>query len=206
MGPICALAGGAGVSDCRASVHVRGGPHRRAASNVGYCLWAGHPRSQRMSVILLLALALARPVDARLQPTRGDSLPRLEMDNFLPAIREQLQQAYAAAEAQPADPEAAGALGMVLDAYEQYDAAALCYRRAQQLDPQSFRWRFYLGWVQAAQGRHEDAALTLADALRMHPGYVPAQLKLAASLLAIGKWQESGQVYRAVSTEHPESA
>ena len=37
----------------------------------------------------------------------------------------------------------------------------------------------------------QDAALTLADALRMHPGYVPAQLKLAGSLLAIGKWQES---------------
>ena len=159
-----------------------------------------------MSVILLLALALARPADARLQPTGGDSLPRLEMGNFLPAIREQLQQAYAAAEAQPADPEAAGALGMVLDAYEQYDAAALCYRRARQLDSRSFRWRFYLGWVQAVQGRHEDAALTLADALRMHPGYVPAQLKLAGSLLAIGKWQESGEVYQAVSTAHPESA
>ena len=60
--------------------------------------------------------------------------------------------------------------------------------------------------MQAAQGRHEDAALTLADALRMHPGYVPAQLKLAGSLLAIGKWQESGEVYQAVSTAHPESA
>src|SRR3954462_13018414 len=93
---------------------------------------AGHPRSQRMSVILLLALALARPADARLQPTSRDPLPRLEMGNFLPAIREQLQQAYSAAEAQPANPDAAGALGMVLDAYEQYDAAALCYRRAQQ--------------------------------------------------------------------------
>src|SRR3954463_9841906 len=94
--------------------------------NVGYRVWAEHPRSQRMSVILLLALALARPADARLQPTGGDSLPRLEMGNFLPAIREQLQQAYAAADAHPTDPEAAGALGMVLDAYEQYDAAALC--------------------------------------------------------------------------------
>src|SRR4051812_3817465 len=174
--------------------------------NVGYRVWAEHPRSQRMLVILLLALALPRPADARLQPTGGDSLPRLEMGNFLPAIREQLQHAYAAADAQPGDPEAAGALGMVLDAYEQYDAAALCYRRAQLLDSESFRWRFYLGWVQAAQGRHEDAVRTLADALRMHPGYVPAQLKLAESLLAIGKLQESGEVYHAVTTAHPESA
>src|SRR4051794_28922556 len=91
--------------------------------------WAArHSRSQRMTVILLLALALAQPADARFQPTSADPLPRLEMGSFLPVIREQLQQAYAAAEAQPANPDAAGALGMVLDAYEQYDAAALCYR------------------------------------------------------------------------------
>src|SRR6478752_536873 len=198
MRPIYALAVGARLSDSRASVHVRGGSHRRAAADVGDRVRAGHPRSQRMSVMLLLALALARPADTRLQSTGGDSLPRLDMGNFLPAIREQLQRAYAVAEAQPADPDAAGALGIVLDAYEQYDAAALCYRSAQQLDPQSFRWRFYLGWVQAVQGRHEDAALTLADALRMHPGYVPAQLKLAGSLLALGRWQESGEVYQAV--------
>ena len=108
-----------------------------------------------MPVVLLLVLALTPPADARLQPARGDSLPLLEMGNFLPAIRQQLQQAYAAAQAHPTDPEASGTLGMILDAYEQYDAAVICYRRAQHLDSRSFRWLFYLGWVQAAQGRHE---------------------------------------------------
>jgi len=159
-----------------------------------------------MPVVLLLVLALAPPADARLQPAHAGSLPPLEMSNFLPAIRQQLQQAYAAAQAHPTDPEASGTLGMILDAYEQYDAAVICYRRAQHLDSRSFRWLFYLGWVQAAQGRHEQAAITLGNALRIQPGYVPAQLKLAESLFAIGRWEESRTIYRAVSTAHPESA
>jgi tetratricopeptide (TPR) repeat protein len=159
-----------------------------------------------MPVVLLLVLALAPSADARPQPARADSLPLLEMGNFLPAIRQQLQQAYAAAQAHPTDPEASGTLGMILDAYEQYDAAVICYRRAQHLDSRSFRWLFYLGWVQAAQGRHEQAAITLGNALRIQPGYVPAQLKLAESLFAIGRWEESRAIYQAVSTAHPESA
>jgi tetratricopeptide (TPR) repeat protein len=159
-----------------------------------------------MPVVLLLVLVLAAPADARPQPARADSLPLLEMGNFLPAIRHQLQQAYAAAQAHPTDPEASGTLGMILDAYEQYDAAVICYRRAQHLDSRSFRWLFYLGWVQAAQGRHEQAAITLGNALRIQPGYMPAQLKLAESLFAIGRWEESRAIYQAVSTAHPESA
>jgi tetratricopeptide (TPR) repeat protein len=159
-----------------------------------------------MPVVLLLVLALAPSADARPQPARADSLPLLEMGNFLPAIRQQLQQAYAAAQAHPTDPEASGTLGMILDAYEQYDAAVICYRRAQHLDSRSFRWLFYLGWVQAAQGRHEQAAITLGNALRIQPGYMPAQLKLAESLFAIGRWEESRAIYQAVSTAHPESA
>jgi tetratricopeptide (TPR) repeat protein len=159
-----------------------------------------------MPVVLLLVLALAPPADARLQPAHAGSLPPLEMSNFLPAIRQQLQQAYAAAQAHPTDPEASGTLGMILDAYEQYDAAVICYRRAHHFDSRSFRWLFYLGWVQAAQGRHEQAAITLGNALRIQPGYVPAQLKLAESLFAIGRWEESRTIYRALSTAHPESA
>jgi tetratricopeptide (TPR) repeat protein len=158
-----------------------------------------------MRVTLLLVFALARPVDARLQSTRTD-LPQLEMGNFLPAIRQQLERAYAGAQAHPTDPEANGTLGMILDAYAQYDAAAICYQRAQRLDSRSFRWLFYLGWVQAAQGRHDQAAMTLGNALRIQPGYVPAQLKLAESLFAIGRWDESRDIYQAVRTAHPESA
>ncbi len=162
-----------------------------------------------MSLVALLILALALPADARLEAVRADSipdLPQLNIDHFLPAIRQQVRQAYTAAQANPKSAEASGALGMVLDAYEQHDAAAICYRRAYLLNPGSFRWLFYLGSVQAVQGRYEEAVLTLGDALRMKPDHVPAQLKLAESLLAIAKWDESRDIYEAISRAHPESA
>jgi tetratricopeptide (TPR) repeat protein len=162
-----------------------------------------------MPVIVLLMLAIALPADLRVQPVRAGvlpELPQLNTRNFLPAIRQQIQQAYAAAEAKPLNSEASGKLGMVLDAYEQYESAALCYRRAHLLDPGSFRWLFYLGRVQAILGQHQDAVLTLREALRRTPGDVTAQLTLADSLLALGKWEEGSAIYQVISNAHPDSA
>jgi tetratricopeptide (TPR) repeat protein len=139
-------------------------------------------------------------------PEKLPDLPQLHMANFLPAVREQVGRAAAAAHAAPTDAEAVGTLGMILDAYEQYDAAVACYQRAHLLEPASFRWLFYLGWAQAVRGRHEDAVRTLGEALRARPGDVSAQLKLAESLLASGRWQESRERYQAISQAHPEIA
>ena len=161
-----------------------------------------------MSIAVLLILAFALPAGAA-RAARGESLPdlpRLNLDNFLPAVRQQVRQAYASAEANPKDAEASGGLGMVLDAYEQYDAAAACYQRAHLLDPRSFRWLYYLGWVQAAQGQHEDAAATLHEAVRLRPEDWPAALSLAENLLAIGQWDQAGNLYLTISKTPPESA
>src|SRR5579863_1894006 len=111
-------------------------------------------------------------------------LPRLNMADFLPAIRRQVQQSDAAARANPRSADASGNLGMVLDAYLQYQSAALCYRRAHELNPRVFRWAYYLGADQVHQGEYDQAASTLRQALALSPDYLPARLKLAESLLA----------------------
>lgn len=161
----------------------------------------------RTTSLLALALSLgvgACPVDAS-APVLPD-LPQLEIDHFLPSIRQQVQRAYVAARANPTNAAANGKLGMVLDAYEQYQAAAVCYQRARLLEPDSFRWLYYLGSIRAAQGDYGDAAEMLTAALQRNPGYVPAQLKLAESLLATGKWDESGRIYEAIVNRYPDSA
>jgi tetratricopeptide (TPR) repeat protein len=162
-----------------------------------------------MPVIVLLILAIGLSADLGLQTARDappPDLPQLNTGNFLPAIRQQIQEAYAAARADPKNSDASGKLGMVLDTYEQYESAALCYRRAHILDRGSFRWLFYLGRVQTIQGQHEEAVLTLRDALRRKPEDVPAQLTLADSLLAIGKSEEARELYQAISKAHPDGA
>jgi tetratricopeptide (TPR) repeat protein len=153
----------------------------------------------------VIALSIGSyPVTGLVSPL--PDLPQLSMANFLPAIRQQVQQAYMAAQANPKSAEASGNLGMVLDAYEQYESAEACYRRAHLLESGSFRWVFYLGWVQAAQGNYGEAAMTLGEALRMRPGYLPGQLKLADSLLAAEQKEASGKIYQTVIKQYPESA
>jgi tetratricopeptide (TPR) repeat protein len=162
-----------------------------------------------MPAVLLQMLASVLPAALCLQIAGAESipdLPQLNIGNFLPAIRQQVQQAETASRANPDDGDASGTLGMILDAYEQYESAAICYRRAHLLDPGSFRWLFHLGWVQAAQGKHQDAVLTLGQALRLKPDYMPAQLKLADSLLTIGKREDAREIYQSISRAHPESA
>lgn len=147
----------------------------------------------------LLAVALAFlgvPMIAR--PAELPALPKLNMADFLPAIRRQVQQADAAARANPRNANASGNLGMVLDAYRQYESAALCYERARQLDPRAFRWAYYLGADQLHQGTYDQAAATLRQALALSPDYLPAHLKLAESLLASGHLDESGKIYEAI--------
>ena len=142
------------------------------------------------------------PVAAETLP----ALPRLDLTGYLPAVQQQVQQAYDNARTHDEDAAANGALGMVFDAYEQYDAAAICYQRAHRLDPSSFRWLYLLGWVQAAQGHHQDAVQTLAEALRVNANDTFAKLRRAESLLTIGQLDDAGSAYRLIAQTQPDRA
>jgi tetratricopeptide (TPR) repeat protein len=125
-------------------------------------------------------------------------LPQLAFDNFAPEIREQMRKAYAAAQARPRDAETVGRLGMTLHTYEESEGAALCYERARRLAPDEFRWVYYLGIVQASLGKHGEAAGVFKEAISRRPDYLPAQLRLADSLLTAGRGIESQPLYETV--------
>ena len=133
-------------------------------------------------------------------------LPSLKLENFSPAIRTQIQQAYADTRAHPDDAEASGRLGMVLQTYNLFKEADASYRRAMRLAPSDFRWPYYLGRVAASQGHCHEAVDTLRSALRWNPGYVPARLQLANCLLASADWDAAGELYAAIVKEHPDNA
>ncbi len=156
----------------------------------------------RRSIKLVIVLAAGLFPSALPAQTPPD-LHAINMANFFPVVREQVEKAFQAAQANPKSADASGALGMILDTYEQYDSAAICYQRARLLDPIVFRWVYYLGWVQAAQGRFGEAEATLREALHLNRGYLPAQLRLAETLLAAGKWEESGRIYESLARRYP---
>ena len=135
-------------------------------------------------------------------------LPSISADDFPPAaLREKVRVAYAAVVAKPLDATANGKLGMVLEAYRPSDERAeIFFRRARQLEPQSFRWTYYLATVLAAQTKYDEAIGTLQQALQLDPEYLPAQLKIGEYLRAKGRSEEARNVFEKVVQQHPESA
>ncbi len=158
---------------------------------------------KKTPVLLVVSFGVFLPVGAGQTPAPPE-LPQINRANFFPVVRKQVEEAYAAAQANPANAGASGELGMVLDTYEQYETAAVCYERARSMDPVAFRWTYYLGWVQSALGRFEEAESTLNAALGMNPRYLPARLKLAETLLASGKRREAGRIYEALVRQYPD--
>jgi tetratricopeptide (TPR) repeat protein len=166
------------------------------------------PRVARRFVVLYLTILIpsASAVAFTTDPGNLPPLPKLSVQNFLPAIREQMQQAYDAVVTHPRDPAANGKLGMVLQAYSELRGAEIAYRRAHLLAPSHFEWIYYLAQIRAGQGNCDDAARLLREALELNPGYLPARLKLAECLRASAHLQESGAIYNAILKEHPDNA
>ncbi len=145
-----------------------------------------------MGKAVILAVALSVWALAQTLP----ELPPIAVDSFGVEIREQIRKAIAEAHAKGRDAEANGRLGMVLQTYEQYEPAAVCYQRARRLSPEEFRWTYYLAVTQAAAGKHSEAGLTFKEAIRLKPDYLPAQLRLADALFAAGQSAEAAKLYQ----------
>lgn len=153
--------------------------------------------------ILMLALGIPMP---RAQESSLPELPQLDLKEFDPVIQEQVQEAYDAVRAKPRDADANGKVGMLLDVYKRRELAATWYERAHRLDPEAFRWLYYLGSLQTVQGKRSEATTTLRAALRLDPRYLPTRLKLADNLLAAGDWEEAAGIYDAIVKEYPDAA
>jgi tetratricopeptide (TPR) repeat protein len=155
--------------------------------------------------VLVAALMLTRAAAAE-PPRPPPPLPRLVLESYEPGIREPIADAYRGAQERPEDAERNGRLGMLLYASEQYDLAALLFERARTLAPTDARWAYYLGRSEVYLARSELAAASLREALRLRPGYLPARLMLAKSLLEAGRSDEARAIYEALAHEHPDAA
>jgi tetratricopeptide (TPR) repeat protein len=156
-------------------------------------------------LVAILTLAFGVPV-LRAQTSSLPELPQVDLTEFPSAVREQVQEANDAARANLRNANASGKLGMLLDLYKRRESAAICYKRAHQLDPAAFRWLYYLGSLQSVQGKRTEATTTLRAALRLNPDYLPARLKLAENLLAAGDWEEAGRIYETIVKQYPDAA
>jgi tetratricopeptide (TPR) repeat protein len=157
------------------------------------------------SSLCLVSILVLGACSARHERDLPD-LPRLTIANFRPQIRDQVQKAYDDVKARPKDAESNGRLGMLLQAFSQFESAELCYRRARILDPNRFQWAYYLGLTQSLDGKNEEASRNLRDATRLDPQYLPARLKLAEVLLALGRLDDSQTICHSIVKDNPQVA
>src|SRR5215472_6791794 len=106
---------------------------------------------------------------AAAQATRGvaslPALPILALDSYPAAAREAISRAHRDATARSTDAGVVGALGRLLHAWEQWDAAHQTYARAQALAPHTFDWEYLDAIVLQRLAGPTEAAAHLRQAL-----------------------------------------
>ena len=150
-------------------------------------VWAVNRVPVSLVLLTLALLGVEVTAQSALPP-----LPRLALESYAPSIRAVISRVSREAAARPTDPDAVGALGRVLHAWEQWHAAHQAYARAQALAPRTFEWHYLGALVLQRLARHQDAAQQLEKALAIAPDYVPARVKLAEALFDAGELEESG--------------
>ena len=128
-------------------------------------------------------------------------LPRIAAETFPEASRAAVNAALRAAEARPGDAGAVGALAMLLQAWQQFDTAAVAYQRAQALAPDVADWWYLGGLTDTARALPESAARQFARASALAPDRADlVSLRLADAHLAAGADDEAAVLYRTLVT------
>ena len=118
------------------------------------------------------------------------------MEAVSTSVRAEILKAYELVKASPKDAPANGRLGMILQAYEQFETAAICYQRARVFAPEDPRWIYHLGTAQAALRQWRAAAGSLRAFLKVEAQYLPARLALGRVLLELGEIADSREIYQ----------
>ncbi len=163
--------------------------------------WWGISISEALVVCSLLSVIAHAGSQAGPTP---DLIPleRTNLEEFEPAVREQIGRAYEEARKRPQDGAAAGKLGMLFQVYGRYELAEGCYLRARGLDTRSFRWLYYLANIEKVLGKNEQGIGHLRDALSIDGSYAPARIRLAQLLLDSGDAEQSIGIYRSVIAQN----
>ena len=100
---------------------------------------------------------------------RPPDLKPLQLNGISPPVQNQILEAHRKASANPKDAVSNARLGMILQAYQRWEAAETAYHRALARDPRSFEWLYYLGVVQQEQQHDAPAADSFRQALILRP-------------------------------------
>lgn len=103
--------------------------------------------------------------------------------------------------------EAFGSLGQIYQAYGFDEAALACYAKAARLDPHSFRWSYYAGYLRQETGDVETAENDYQHAVALNPNNSPALLRLGNLELTLDRPDAAKQWFsKAMAQRNPSAA
>ena len=155
-------------------------------------------RARRLSwrpvqaAILILACAFAAAAQ----------VPYPELAGVEARVREKVDEAHRAVEAESGSAETWGRYGIVLDAHHLPVEAAAAYREAARLDAGDARWSYFLATLLEYQDPTE-AVSWYEKAVRLRPSYAPARIRYGQTLEAVGRDADAEVEYRRATELDP---
>ena len=146
---------------------------------------------QRLSAAKYVSAFLICVLVASSCGTPVPPIPTVQVDGLDADVRGAIEKARDEAVAQPKSGQAAGRLGMVLEAHTLYQPAVPAFQRAIRLEPKEFAWRYYLAIALEYASKPDQALDAVSEALRLRPDYTPAILKRGELLFKLGRFKES---------------
>ena len=186
-----------------ASGHATDGASVEAASSQGRMPERTPGGRFEAAVAPRAAASLQKPVPgATLLPVALPDLGRAHT-----SVQAQLREAYEALSgAEPARRgEAYGELGKLLMAGEYLDEAERCFRNAQALSPDDFRWPYYLGHLFRSTGRLTEAAGRFERALELRPDDLAALTWLGQVHIDAGRPEAAEPHLGRARARHPDT-
>ncbi len=169
---------------------------------------ARDPRGGWVLAVLLSLTAPAPLADAisdlpapwreRLQP-----IPEVDVSGAEPLARQAIREARETLSARLATPgtdpillaSGYGQLGAIYQLHEVQSAAERCYANARHLQPDTFRWPYYGGYLALRAGHSEQALEQFRAAQALGPDYPPLRLRLGEVWMDKGDFAQARSLF-----------
>lgn len=169
---------------------------------------------ESLTIVLLLACSLNSRSQANVQSNGkeatshrqpGDSsslqaVPSPDLNAMDPEVQRQIREAQSGvARKDLNEKELAGAYGRLGEIYQAYglnDAAIACYDNAHALQPEEFKWPYYLGYLLQTKGDLQQALSNYRAALQLRAGDEITIHRMASANLSLNQLDEAERLYQ----------
>ena len=163
-----------------------------------------------LAVLLLLVAVGVRSQE----PALPQPLPRPRLEGMSAEVREQIERSLEAVEvlrtARSVDrdrlSQAYGDLGGMGLLYGLLSFSVDALERAAELDGANFRWPYLLGFAHQAEGHADQAVAAYKRALELHPGFMPALVRLGDVYLDLRRPGLAAERYQRALAVQPAAA